>query len=383
MSLLKNKNFLILDDDQVVLKMTESHFKSMGASEIFLFETVADAWSCCKKNNIDGFILDWELGSESSHGLFSRIRSHQELALIPIIVICRQMNRSDLTLIDEFPCTSFLQKPFTSALVTNTMSRLLLEKEQFEKYQALIDSFMDISGEDIDKAMDYYKKILKKFPDNRTIQILAARTFRTNGHLEQALSILEEILEKDNSSLPALTEIAKIHYEMGKHDVCLNFLKSAIEISPQNFERILLAGQAHTQRFEVEEASGYFNDALAIDADSKSATLGLTTCKNMDAYFKTHGYKGVPGNLASLLNIIGVNFVRSKDIVSAIDQYTAAFDFAQSAEDKARVAFNLGLGYLRGQDSIQAGEWFTKSIEIHPVCKDKASDRLRCCRFRL
>ncbi|MDA9951215.1 response regulator [Oligoflexaceae bacterium] len=377
MKAFNNQNFLVLDDDPVVLKMTESYLNALDAERVYLFEDIEEAWECATANIIDAFILDWQIANASSTGIFNRIRLNKKTRHTPIILISGQIEKNDQTLIDEFPCSAFLKKPFTAALVTNLLRRLAQESKQLEKYQELINRFMRLSYEDGERALDNFRKILKKIPDQKYLQILGARTFRENRHFEQALIITEEMLAKEPSSIPALTELSKIYYEMGKFEVCLKHLDKISTISPKNVERILLAGKAHSQNFEFEQAETKFKQALEIDPQQRVAKIGVKTCKSMNSYLQKHSEKGVPGNLASLLNIIGVNMVRSNDASAAIDQYLSAFEFAGSPADRARVAFNLGLGYLREKDSSQAADWFHRSQKIDPICSIAASKHLK------
>lgn len=373
MSNLNGKTVVVIDDDPLILKMSEGHFATRGTQAVHKFEEAGPAWSFLKDNEADCFVLDWQLSRETSTGIFSRIRAHRDFQLSPVIVICGKMSAADRSLIDEFPATSFLQKPFSAALITNMMERLILEENQYKQHQKLIDSFMEVSETNEDAALESYQKVKKKIGESIAFDILAARTFRHAHFFEAALSILEDIHKEQPDHLPTLTEIAKVYNAMGKHRVCLKFLRSAIELSPNHFERLMLAGSSHLHEHETDEAKKFFDQALEVDSSSQEARRAIQTCDNMDDYFRKHGRKGVPGNLASLLNIIAVNLVRNNQVIDALEQYQSAFDFAQDNEDKARVAFNIGLGHMRGKDHGQANQWFNKSLEIHPVCKVKAT----------
>ena len=66
-------------------------------------------------------------------------------------------------------------------------------------------------------------------------------------------------------------------------------------------------------------------------------------------------------NFASMCNSVGISMIRSQKMPQGIEQYRLALQFLGFSFTGGRVAFNLGLGYLKWGKYHEALEWWFPS----------------------
>lgn len=169
------------------------------------------------------------------------------------------------------------------------------------------------------------------------------------------------IIEKDDRCVPALNELGKILHMNGEHLKALDYLRAAAKLSPHNIKRLCLLGEVELNLNDPETARVFFAKALVIDPDSEVAHAGMVVAENMDEFVPVSSGTSVPRNFASLMNTMGITLVRNGQFSKGIAQYQSAMYFLENNEDNAKVAFNLGLGFLRWGKPIDALPWFRKS----------------------
>jgi hypothetical protein len=72
----------------------------------------------------------------------------------------------------------------------------------------------------------------------------------------------------------------------------------------------------------------------------------------------------VPQSFASLMNTIGISKVHSGRLEEGIEHYESALHFIREPELRAKVMFNMGLGYLRHRVEEKALLWFMRSAKL-------------------
>ena len=120
------------------------------------------------------------------------------------------------------------------------------------------------------------------------------------------------------------------------------------------------------KELETEKAVELFKQGTEIDKANIEAKDGLELSQNLDSYFKNSSPSSIPKTFAGLLNAVGISMVRGGDFDHGLSHYESAMTYAEEKHDKARLAFNLGLGFLRQSNPNKASEWFKTSVELDP-----------------
>lgn len=356
---------LLVDDDELILNLLKSHYSSVGVKEIVTATDGDMAWELINKGNepFDLIVLDWKLPGTSGLALFNRIRQHKDYTQTPMLIISGFLEKFDFRLLQEFPCTDLLEKPFKKAKLDTSTKQLLKENYWYEQNSALMDALfyaVDYNGPRAEKIL---KDVLMTAPNPVPIALMAAKRLSDHNQYRSAAKVLRSVINIDEHCIPAMSELGKVLHRVGRHKEALRVLKKANVLSPQNVSRICLLGEVELNLHDPESARAYFKEALALDDKSEIATAGVVVAENMERVLEAP-LDQVPKNFASLLNSMGIALVKTGDFSKGIEQYQSALPFLHSDLDSARLAYNLGLGYIRWGKPKKAASWLKKSNEL-------------------
>ena len=370
---------LVVDHDQVARNLVINCLSATGFSDVVPATDGQGAWLTLSNDpNFSLIVLDWKLpGGLSGLALYNRIRSLPAYRTTPILVVSGFVERNDFRLLQEFPCTALVEKPFTNSLLQISIEDLLKESVWYGQNEALIDSLLEAVKGNGKTAEQLIKQVLKKAPKPMPLALLAAKRLVKNKLLKSAKAILESVLKVDDQSLIALNEMGKVMHMMGKHEQALGYLRQASDLSPQCIPRLCLMGEVELNLNDPEGARKSFQKALHVDAEHVKAQQGLILADNMNDLFAAPAALQVPSSFASLMNTMGIAYVRNRNFARGIGQYQAALNFLPDGEDRARVAFNLGLGYLRWGKPGDALIWFQRSEAEHQGSGNRSASYVR------
>ena len=356
---------LVVDDDEIVCIQIVSYLFDAGVSTVDYAHDGAEAWVKIRSTAYDFIVLDWKLPSVSGLALFNRIRRMRQNTFTPVLVVSGLLNRDDFRMLNEFPATALVEKPFTKMMLLKNVSDLYSERVWYSDNIDLIDDLCVAVKNDPALAMSIIKKsVLPGAPNPLPLAIGAAKKLRESGSLSIAAKLLKEILLIDPRNIQAMSEIGKVLHIMGRHREALNFLKEANVLAPQNLSRLCLMGEAELNLCSPQAAKAYFSQAVGIDDQDVKAQIGIKVANDIQSVLDRPEHDHIPRTFASLLNIMGVSLVRSGSYSKGLGKYKRAMRFLHQNQHSARVAFNLGLGYLRWGKPKEALDWFLKSDKL-------------------
>ena len=246
----------------------------------------------------------------------------------------------------------------------DTVENLLEEMNWAYKNLSIISSLSELMQDDPAKALSTVNKLIKKAPNPLPLGLIAARRFSAVGLLAEAEKLLTKLSEIDETSVVVMNEMAKIYLRKKRYKNASDMLRRAHKNSPMNMQRICLMGEAELNLRDPEAAREYFKTALEIDSENAIAQSGVIVSKNMSDMLTSPEPLELSLSFASVLNSIGIGMVRKGEFKEGIQQYHSAMPFLHTNVDSARLAFNLGLGYLRWGKPGSALPWFEKSEKI-------------------
>jgi len=356
---------LVVDDDEVARNLIANYLRKMGVVEVELLETGDAAWEAVQATKYDLLVLDWKLPGMSGLALFNRIRSLKSYRTVPLLVVSGFLEQHDFRLLQEYPCTALMEKPLTKVLFDNKVGELMRESEWYGQNVALVDTIMDAVHNDDAKIEALLKQVLKKAPNPIPLAVLASRRMIRKGMLKTAEKVLRGVLKVDDTCIVAMSELGKVLHLMGRHKQSLEVLRHASNLSPQNLSRLCLMGEVELNLKDPESAKAYFDRVLEIDDGHEVARAGVVVAENMAEALESPSALGVATNFASLMNTMGIAYVRNGQYARGVEQYRSAIAFLHSTGESARVAFNLGLGYLRWGKPSEALGWFQRSSNFN------------------
>jgi two-component system chemotaxis response regulator CheY len=352
---------LVVDDDQLLSGQVSALLLDAGAEEVHVAHDGESGWEMALAGDFGLFIIDWKLPLLSGLALFNRIRGVDRLLGTPVLVVSGLVKRMDFRLLQEFPCTQLLEKPFTHSALVKSAVELQEESEWYVSHLERMDGLLQTLKADPSKAVRDVQAFVSDSPNPQPLGILAARKLREHEHYEEAIVILKGILATDRSCIPAISELGRCLHLLGRYDEALQFLRRADQMAPANIERLGLMGEVELNNVSAEGARRNFDEVLKIDRENKRARQGLRAVDTLAEMMHRPASVHIKDTFASLMNTIAVNLAHSGNYSSAVSKYEEAFHFIGGREDSSRVAFNVGLAYLRWGKDREALDWFEES----------------------
>jgi CheY-like chemotaxis protein len=346
-------SILVIEDDAAQHSLLlESLTKKIPYLKVDFAADGRKGWDMASNHSYDFIILDWKLSSDlHGVGLLNRFRQSKEYQSTPILVISGYLKKEDFALMEEFPFTGHVEKPYRSIFIVKRIKDLYDEAFWFrEKNISLVSASKRLSDKP-DRFLEVVLAACKDSPRPQIIAMAGAKILRERGHLDEALLLIKTYQAKHIDSVMLLGEMGEIYIEMGELDKATKFLDAAVMRSPQNLDRLCDLGGIHLQELDPG------------DARSNS---GLHLAENVNDFFQVTNPTSIPSSFAGLLNVVGITLVRRGEIDQGLKHYVSALSYVQSNMDRAKLAFNLALGYLRDVNPEEAKVWFEKSLNLEP-----------------
>ena len=160
------------------------------------------------------------------------------------------------------------------------------------------------------------------------------------------------------------------------------YLKAADGISPDNLGRICTLGELELQARQGNKALETFERGVKLDPLSAKAQAGKVVAKNLQDYLAQKP-PTISKTFACLMNSIGISKVQGGDIEDGITHYKSALSFLGDPDNKTKVMFNIGYGYLREGDYEAAVHWFDQSYSESSNSFEKALKYSRLLKTKL
>ncbi len=365
---------LIIEDDQAMAMSFKKIFEDQEYQKIELAHDGKIGWEKAIELNPTVIILDWKLPEINGLGLLNRFRQDERFSNTPIIIVSGYLNREDFRLFEDFPLVAQMAKPFQVQLFQWKVKEIIKEADWMKKNITRLKNVLSFLEENKEGALKTFYELVDGSPKENMFYIMAAKVLFQNKQLDEAEDLLKKTLERDPESLSAMTLLGKIYLIQKKFSESSKILKQAITISPQNLERLCLMGDVSLNMLETDKAKKYFMQAAALDSQNEKALSGMKLTQNIDKYLSRSSITEIPQSFAGLLNAIGISMVKSNQHAEGMNHYQSAMLHCEDEMSKAKLAFNLGLGFLRWKKPDQALGWFSKSIELSDGKFDKAKN---------
>jgi tetratricopeptide (TPR) repeat protein len=292
----------------------------------------------------------------------NRIKSLEELSLLPILLIPGQGGHDAINLITEYPCTIALPKPASALQISKALTLLSREAEWYTENIPSIES----SIRKIEKASDLteVKTTLESSTGHGTaLGFIFAELAAKHNILNLAEIAYRWILSKDQNNLRAIAGLGRSLFLLDKSDEAAAYLRIARRQSRANIERLCMLGEIAIKDGKMRHASRSFTEAKTIDPDNHRIQAGLDVISNFEQSVAFRAGQGLAHSLIQTYNIVAISHVQDRKMDSAIGIYKGALKISSEPKVKARIEFNIGLCYLKFGKNADATIWFKKSLE--------------------
>ena len=359
---------LIIEDDEAqhgllhdVLEKSIPYLKTDYAT------TGDAAWKLATDNRYEFICLDWRLGGGvQGLGLLNRFREDDYYRRVPILVISGYLEDKDFALMEEFPFTSALHKPYQGVFLLKKIRNLFQESGWFREKEKELETLFNRQGADPERLSDSLIKMINECPKPVLLAVAGARHIRERGHYKAAVTLLEKVRPLSPDSVAIMSEMGKNKLHLGELPEARNLLVRSYQKSPNNLDRLCDMGKINLQMLDGKAAIQHFDEARAIDPDHKRAKDGINLAVNLETFFTHVNPASIPRTFAGLLNAVGVSLVQGGAVTEGMVHYQSAMEYVDQSLDKAKISFNVGLGHMRSNQTREALDWFQQSVDHYP-----------------
>jgi tetratricopeptide (TPR) repeat protein len=370
----KDMTVALIDSDPLSRELLRSYLIDIGVGNVTEFDFVEAAWEALDQGNVHAVVMDWKLRGFNGAGLYNRIRRHQSISLLPVVVATASIDETDFSLLGEYPCTVLVPKPLNRQEFASKFQAVCQEHLVYQSQSEMIQNLLSAIRHGDEDPERIIQTLWKKLSNPIPVCLMAARLLRERKKYDAAERLLRKLLELNYRMIPITAELGKVLFQQGRLRDAVRVLMHAQNFSPKNIERLLLIGEIHLRSSDPERARAFFNDALEIDPDEAKAKSGQIICQNFTDYIRAGGSgTRLPTTFASALNIIAISLVHKHRHNDGIKQYESALLFVQSQQDIAKLTINRGLAFLRWGKYGRAIESFQNTLQVDKRLSEKAN----------
>jgi two-component system chemotaxis response regulator CheY len=356
---------LVVEPDESLANIVSKYLRDFGVNKVEKASNGENSWEKMKAQSYDLIIMDWRLRGLSGLCIYNRIRASKHLNKSLVVILCGFADREDFRILEEHPLTRYLEKPFQQEVFDQIVGNLGDFNAIYDEVHEFVRDTLDpMIMSQVDTGI-LLKEIQKRFQNNAKVLNIAAEYLLKKRLYVHAEKILIHALKHAPQNIAIISNLGKVYHHLNQPAKALRLLQKANFMSPHNVDRLCLMGEAGLTLQQPKQARDYFKKVLAIDVESSIAAAGLTISNNMEEHLgKYNQAQPLAMKFSSILNVIGITYVRNKEFDRGIEQYIAAMSFIQDDHVLARLQFNLGLAYLRARRFNHAENWFTSSSKL-------------------
>lgn len=134
-TLLKNKRFLVVDDEQATVEIVKEVLNSNGAKATGLMNP-EKCMSMIAQDKYDGVILDRYMPQMDGLEVLQQLQANAQTKEIPVVMLTGESSEPEIKRAIEAGAVGYVAKPFTPKSFLSQLEKILKPKEE-ERLRAL------------------------------------------------------------------------------------------------------------------------------------------------------------------------------------------------------------------------------------------------------
>jgi arylsulfatase A-like enzyme/Flp pilus assembly protein TadD len=183
-----------------------------------------------------------------------------------------------------------------------------------------------LKARDYLRAAQFMEQALRQDPGNPMAHLYEAMALERNGHLERAVGVYQDAIQRGNSTDIINARLGKLYLHLNQPERAVDAMSRANQINPTDIENLRNLGLAQLQLGRVDQAENAFK-AITIQDDHYGPAyngLGLVAIKRGDRDAARHDFEKAvevdPSYAEPLLNL-GVFYETSGNKAQALRYY--------------------------------------------------------------
>lgn len=257
-------DFLIVDDQDIVIQLMRSILRKNGYRKVYTAKDGKSALGILDKNKVDFVITDWQMPNMAGIELLTKIRNHPKYHHLPVLMVTEEMSEEKIIYAVEEGVDGYQQKPFTEERIIDAIRSIFRGRLNPDEMQYEIQKLSLLKiYEKYDEAIDFAQQLLTQKEHPAVLSILVECYFNAED-FENARKYIDRLLEIKNDS-KALNLLGKICMKEEKHEEALQYFKQASIKNPLNRARKIELGNVYVQLGLADEATEIFDAIMASD----------------------------------------------------------------------------------------------------------------------
>lgn len=323
----KEVTLLLVEPQEQMRRSQIRIFQQLGFEKTVVATTGTEAWSILKGKGADLVISGWYMPEMSGLALLKVVRSDNELAQLPFILVADRVTKSQVIEAGEAGVTDMICLPLTPHTVQRKVENALLSgqdpqsreaelqyqrglelmkagrwEEALEAFKSILDIFESAevyyNMGYISTAQGRYEEAIRYFRKATQINSAFARAYQKMGEVyiklgrhklaqqafeqaaelymakdmdENAEAILQQVLKLNPNTINVYNSLGILYRRQGKFEKALDQYKKALKVNPNNENIYYNMGRIYFETKRYEEARSTFNQALKINPEFAEA----------------------------------------------------------------------------------------------------------------
>lgn len=287
-----------------------------------------------------------------------------------IIVLTGETSEEELVFLHELGANNIITKPVS---VDSLVQKIAFTIKPQGKLNQLVHAGKQYLGQgELKKVLQISAKVLEIKPDSPAGLMLLGDALSGLGRREEALKAYEKAHAQSRVFMEPIKKLADFH--KGSNDEqYLHYLKKLDKISPLNTERKCEIGRVHLERDELEQAEGFFDQAVKcaikeahgylseVMSNIAESLFDVAPEKAEKYYAKLLAVKGSSLSKDDLetFNRLGIAMRKQGKWQEAVKNYKEALKVAPR---EGGLYYNIGLAYTDGKEYSKSAQNFKRAI---------------------
>jgi Tfp pilus assembly protein PilF len=219
----------------------------------------------------------------------------------------------------------------------------------------------------LDKAKEIYRKILKVDESEPNAHHLISLIFMAEGNFSEAKKHIEIAIDKAPDQAVFLSNYGSLLHTMGDNQAAIKNIKKSLKADKKLLQSYYSLGIIYTDLNEVDKAIENYNKALEIDNNSSAVHNNLANIfSNTNNPEAEYHYKKlielVPQEIYPRLNMSNY-LIKNSKFKDALIHLNELLDMGLESKE---VFNSLGVTYKGLDDDEKAKEMFNKALKLDP-----------------
>lgn len=363
---------LIIDETEANLLFWEMMLGELGrAMHINTATTGAHADSLAKAENPHLVICAWEMEITPGTIIIQRLRSKKPH--LPFLIFSKRMSDEDIRLTKELGFENILGMPFDKEKALAQLKSIIAHEETLTNEEKKVRKIEALVNEGkFNEGLKLFDSSLtkKNSPVRIQTQILLAEIWLGISNLEKAEHTIDILLEEDPENSNILRLRAQLCSRKGDHEEAIKILEKMVDSSPHNLNSLVSLGSAYVDADEHDKAREVFQKVDKLDDENEKSKQeqGKLAFKegnmSLAAEFLAQTENG--DQLASHFNNIAIAKASTASFDEAIQTYQNAITLLADKAKTHLLVYNLGLAWKKKGDLPKSFEHLCESYISEP-----------------